>query len=94
MSRDPLEQLDGHCVEVQPPLPELPPECSMSTHCVLNETEVPIIAQTAVPMYTDSCTCADQNEFRSLSNCENYPNEDEIDDDCSMDDEDTDIILR
>jgi len=36
MGRDPLEQLDGHCDEIQPLLPEPPPECSLSTNCVLN----------------------------------------------------------
>ena len=50
-------------------------ECSLST-------EVP---EQLLQCDTDSCT--DENECLNLSDCENCPNQNEIDGDCSMDDE-------
>lgn len=63
-------------------MPELPPECSMTTHTVLNaqpnETQMPKrLLQCQCD--TDSCRSTDENEFLNLSNLENHPNKDEID---------------
>ena len=100
MNRDPPEeQLQGRCNEVQPPLPELLTECRLSTHTVLNaqpsETEVPKqLLQCQCGTVSRTYSFADENhELHSLSKCVNqaYPNEDEIDCDCSMECEDTDI---
>ena len=67
----------------------------MSTHAVLSAQPITKLKCPSrcctCQCGTESCTCTYENEFLNLSNCDHYPNGDEIDGDCSMDDEDTDI---
>jgi len=81
VSRDPLEQLQIRCDEVQAQLPEILTECCLSTHTVLNAQH----NETEVPKQLSQCQCGtvsrtgsftDENEFLNLSKCENYRNED------------------